>query len=345
MANHSRRRWFQFSLRTFLVVFTVFAVWLGIQFNRPPITAENLDQLSVVARMPIDVWEIEWSRDGSRAAFLVWGKPAEIREAKTLFRFDSLGIGKAPIHVAFSPDRNVVAYCENSSKVEIQRLDTGKVLTIDTGNAQPAMEFSPDGTILGTGGYGTHAALWDVATGQMLRTLDMGLNAGGLRTVFNKDGKTIAVAHRNSNARLFDVESGKQLCVLSGTMTHQLQFDPSGKWLAVAYVNGDVATFDARTGKLLKRASSGAEELYKVDWSPDGRLLVSAGLHGDIVVWDPDDLSVLRRLAAPEWTISVKFTPDGTRLITAGGARTRNGKREVQVWAVPQPWARWLPWP
>jgi hypothetical protein len=97
--QRSHRRWFQFSLRTLLVALTGVAIWLGVQFNRPRITAENLDQLEVVATMPIDVWEIQWSRDGGRVAFLTWGKPAEIREAKTLFRVGALGVGKAPIHV------------------------------------------------------------------------------------------------------------------------------------------------------------------------------------------------------------------------------------------------------
>ncbi len=324
---------------------TVFAVWLGVKFNPPRITAANLDQLGVVSRMPIDVWEVKWSRDGGRVAFLSWEKPVEIREAKTLFRIGALCVGKAPIHVAFSPDKNLFAFCENNSKVEIQRLDTGEFRTIDTGNAQPAMEFSPDGTILGTGGYGTHASLWDVATGRLLRRLDMGPTVGGLRTVFSEDGKTVAVGHRNSNARLFDVDSGKQLCVLSGRMTQQLRFDPSGKRLAVAYVDGDIAVFDVRTGKMLKFATTGASETYRVDWSPDGRLLASAGREGDIIIWNPDDLRVLRQLDAPEWVINVKFSPDGTRLITTGGDQKRGGKREVQIWAVPQPWARWLPWP
>ncbi|HUY87162.1 MAG TPA: hypothetical protein VMV10_00355 [Pirellulales bacterium] len=237
------RRLFQFSLRTFLIAVTVFAIWLGLQFNRPKITAENLDQLEVIATMPVDLHEIEWSRDGSRVAFLGWEKPAEIREAKTLFRFGSLGVGKAPIHVALSPDRKVVAYCENNTKVEIQRLDTGEIKTIETRNPQPEMEFSPDGTLLATGGYGTHAALWDVASGELVRKFDVGPIAGGLTTVFSKDGKTLAVGHRNSQAKLFDVATGKETRVLAGQMTHGLQFDPTGKRLAVSYVNGDIVYF------------------------------------------------------------------------------------------------------
>lgn len=78
-------------------------------------------------------------------------------------------------------------------------------------------------------------------------------------------------------------------------------------------------------------------------WSPDGSLLVSAGRDGDIAVWDPTDMTVIRRLPAPEWVIGAKFAPDGTRLLTAGGGRMPNdGKREVQIWAA-SPWSmRWL---
>ena len=341
MAERSGRRWFQFSLRTFLVCVAAFATWLGMQFNRPRITAENLDQLQVISRMPIDVWEIQWSPDGSRVAFLTWGKPADIRETTTLFRFGSLGVGKAPIHVAFSPDRNVVAYCENNTKVDICWLDERKLLTIDTRSAQPSMEFSPDGKTLATGGSSTHAALWDVATGKLVRMLEMGPIPGGLNVTFSGDGKTIAVGHRNAYARLFDVATGNVLAMLHGRMTHQVRFDPSGKRLAVSYVNGDIAIFDVQTGKRLSNASTGAEETYRAEWSPDGRLLATCGLHGDIIIWNPEDLSIVRRLAAPEWVINIKFTPDSTRLITAGGDQS-GGQREVLIWAVPQPWTRWF---
>jgi hypothetical protein len=35
----------------------------------------------------------------------------------------------------------------------------GRVITLDVGNPQPQMAFSPDGNTLATGGYGTLSSL------------------------------------------------------------------------------------------------------------------------------------------------------------------------------------------
>jgi len=43
----------------------------------------------------------------------------------------------------------------------------------------------------------------------------------------------------------------------------------------------------------------------------EGDILATAGLHGRLTLWDPKDLSVLKELSVPEWTISIKFSPDG----------------------------------
>ena len=45
--------------------------------------------------------------------------------------------------------------------------------------------------------------------------------------------------------------------------------------------------------------------------------------------------NLLRRLPAPEWVISIKFSPNGSRLITGGGGPTVGSKRSVTVWGVP----------
>jgi WD40 repeat protein len=337
------RGWLQFSLRSLLVVVTAIAIWLGTQFNRPRISISNINQVQVVSQIASDIHEIEWSRDGGRVAMLGWELPVEIYEAKTLIHYRTLGKDKKPIHFAFSPDDNVFAYCENSSKVELLHADTGAVQVIETRQPQPAMTFSADGKILGTGGYGTSASLWDVPSGELVHTLDVGPTAGGLRVVFSPDGKTVAVGHRNSNACLFDMATSEKLAELPKRMTHQLDFDPKGERLAIAYVDGTVGIWDVSNGKMLHLASTGAEEMYRVTWSPDGSLLVSTGLKGDIIVWNPTDMSIIRRLPAPEWVIGAKFTPDGSRLLTAGGAGSRaSGKRSVQIWAVPPWWQGWI---
>lgn len=344
--NHKpRRRWLQFSLRSFLIVIAVVAACLAAKFNHPRITPANIDQMRVINTIASDIWEIDWSPDGRRVVLLGWEGQADIHEAKTLIHYRTLLADRKPIHFAFSPDENVIAYCENSRDCEIYRFDTGETKTIKTVNHQPRMAFSPDGKILGTGGAGTQAHLWDVASGKLLRSLDMGPVVGGLGVVFSPDGTLAAVSHRNSDARLFDVATGNILQTFAKSMTQHVSFDPQGKRLAIAYVDGTVALWDVATGKQLAIRETGGEEAYGVEWSPDGRMLLSSGRKSDLVVWDPRDMTILRRVPALEWVIGAKFTPDGTRLITAGGASgstLRQSDRKVQIWAVPNWWDGWI---
>jgi WD40 repeat protein len=145
------------------------------------------------------------------------------------------------------------------------------------------------------------------------------------------------VGNRNFTTRLFDASTGELLHILDKKMSHQLKFHPNGKTLAVAYVDGSVGLWNVADGKLLHMAQTRAKEIYVLDWSPGGEILATAGLHGSLTLWDPKDLSVLKELSVPEWVISIKFSPDGTRLLTAGGADAAPSRTEkVQVWGLPK---------
>jgi WD40 repeat protein len=159
--------------------------------------------------------------------------------------------------------------------------------------------------------------------------------------VFSPDGKILALGDRNDVTTLFSVATGKQLLTLPKRETQELMFHPSGERLAVAYCDGKVRLWEIPSGKLLAEQDSEAEEIYTLDWSPDGQLLATAGLNGDISIWD-QRLKLLHRLPAPEWCISVKFSPDGTRLITAGGSATDREQRGVTVWGVPPSLSQWF---
>ena len=325
------RRWFQFSLRTLLLVTTLVAVWMGLLSYRVRLSPTNITGLRQVAQINEDVFKLCRSPDHKRVAFVQWQKPVEIRSASDLRPLDT--VDGPLIGFAFSPNPDIIACCENTKIAEIRNLRTGTVFKLDTGNDQPGMAFSPDGTLLATGGYGNAVRLWRVSDGTLLNVLDTGPATGGLSPVFSPDGKTLAVGNRNSTTIIFDVAYGNKLCVLPKGVSQELQFDPSGTRLAVAYCDGSVALWDiAAGGKLLAERHTGAQEIYTVDWSPNGEMLAAAGSHGDVVVLDGQDLRVLARIPWQEWVISVRFSPDGSRLLIAGGQRQPGGQRSVEVW-------------
>jgi WD40 repeat protein len=328
------RSWWRLSLRTWLIVITILTIVVGWLSRRQALTPTTASDLTEVATLDKDVWQIAWSPERSRMAVLGFGSSAEIRDSLSLQMIETIGEGKKLIHFAFSPEPGVVAFCKNGKTAEILDRNTGRLIVLDAKNDQPQMVFSPDGKMLATGGYGSSARLWRVSDGTLLQTLDIGPTVGGLTPVFGPDGKIVAVGNRNSTTYLFDTATGALLRTLDKPSSHEPEFSPDGRTLAIAYVDGTVALWNVEDGTLKCERKTSAEELYDVDWSPDGRMLATAGLKGKIALWDPADLSVIREIDAPEWVIGLRFSPDGRNLITAGGSRVPGGKRSLKIWGV-----------
>jgi WD40 repeat protein len=296
------------------------------------ITPGNLARLRVIHEIDDDIWEIRWRADGTELAFLHWEQPVQILDPATLKVRGTVAEGRRIIHFAFGKDLDVHAFCENSSSLHLVSAQATEPIELETRNSQPQMAFSPDGKLLAAGGYGTVARVWTVPDARLVHELDVGPAEGGLTPGFSPDSRLLVVGNRNAETCVFDVETGERRFLLPLRMTHGFRFDPTGQTLAVAYVDADLALWSMESGQLIRRVKAAATELYRADWSPAGDLLVTSGLGGRITFWDPRDLTLLRELDSPEWVIECQFSPDGTRLFTAGGGSNPGAARKVRVW-------------
>lgn len=306
---------------------------LAARSNRR-ITRDNAADLVRISKIDRSTHRIVFRPDGKQVGFVEFDKQVNVYTTGGETSVCDFGEGQRVVDFDFSSDLNQVAIGENSRTATIIRIDDGAEIRIDTGQSQPSVKFSPDGLALVTGGYGKEAKLWSATTGKLLKKFDVGPADGGLTPVFSPDGAILAVGHRNCRTFLFDVATGKWRCTLPFAMSQGLCFDPTGKTLAVVYVDGSLSLWNP-DGFLNQRVQSAADELYSVDWSPDGSVLVTAGHHSQVTLWDAKDLSILAELDSPDWVICAKFSPDGTRLMFAGGDRHGQGNRELQTWAVP----------
>src|SRR5262245_2052534 len=300
----------------------------------PPLTPDNVAKLQPVGEIPIDGWELFWGPKGGEFSILQWRGPVDVPDAKTFKPLRKVAADRQLAHIAFARGGDLVAWSDNLTKqVEITELSTGKARKIDVGGTQADVRFTPDGKFLATGAYGKQATLWNVDTGEKVRTFDTDTD-GGLRVVFTGDGKKLALSNRNSTTSIYEVATGELLHELPRRMTQEVRFNPGGTLLAAAYVDGTVGLWDVATGKSLHERATGGKEVYSLDWSPKGDLLATSGLEGKIIVWDPKELKPLKELDAPEWVIQVRFSPDGSRLFTAGGTALRSPDRKVTVWGI-----------
>ena len=112
----------------------------------------------------------------------------------------------------------------------------------------------------------------------------------------------------------------------------QVEIDLIKQWITEGAVDdtpaGAKRTFDADHPPIYTRPPV----VTSLDYSPDGQLLAVAGFHEVLLSKADGSELVARLIGVSERIESVKFSPDGKRLLVTGGLPGRMG--EVQVWDV-----------
>src|SRR5262249_48721949 len=106
--------------------------------------------------------------------------------------------------------------------------------------------FSPDGRRLATGGAENTVKIWDVQTGEELRT------------------------HRGHGGEVYPLAFSP---------------DDNGRWIASAGEDSTVRVWDSHSGKLVRTFRGHRGLVSSVAFSPDGRRLVSGSRDKTVKVW------------------------------------------------------------
>jgi COMPASS component SWD3 len=141
-----------------------------------------------------------------------------------------------------------------------------------------SIAISPDGQTLVGSDWNSTASVWDLSTGNEIRTF----NAHGV--AISADGQTL-ISAGNGEIKVWDLPTGNEIRTFKGDTSPMIAISADGQTL-VGATRKEIKVWDLPTGEevqILK--SSHTKEIKSVAISPDGRTLVSGSVDCTIEVW------------------------------------------------------------
>ncbi|MYF54797.1 sigma-70 family RNA polymerase sigma factor, partial [Candidatus Poribacteria bacterium] len=233
-------------------------------------------------------------------------------------------------HFAITHDKFAVG---TETTIELWDTTTGEIMSTLKGNISLlALEFSPDGTRLASAGINNETIplqLWD--TDSKESTL-LQKHTGWVNVLaFSPDGKMLASGGTDKSVQLWDIATGKPLTTFTGHTSGitTLTFSPDNCTLVSGSADGTVRFWNIKTEILLPTRITGhtmyveAAAMFK-----DNITLASVAYDEVISLWDVRTLQktsshILQKTDIypdrhQNWFSASAFSPDGTKIISAG---------------------------
>ncbi|WAL62333.1 WD40 domain-containing protein [Thermocoleostomius sinensis] len=230
--------------------------------------------------------------------------------------------------VCFSPVGDWMAIGEASGKVRLYNSEGELFICEGHMGWVRSVSFSADGELLASAGDDRIIRLWNVRTGQCLKTLSGHTDL--IRSVcFAPQSLLLASGGDDRTVKLWNVETGQCVTTLTGHEGRVLSvaFSPDEQQLASGNSDRTIRLWDVQTGKNSAIFRGHSAKIWTVAFSPDGLHLVSGGADKTVRLWD-------RQTGDCRWVVrdhikavlSVCFSPDGSVVASSSDDQT------VKLW-------------
>ncbi len=190
-----------------------------------------------------------------------------------------------------------------------------------------SVAVTPDGKRAVSGSFDATCIVWDLETGEALKTLSglSHINGWVHSIAITPDGKRAVSASYDSTCTLWNLETGKALRTLSGhkNSVNSVAVTLDGKKAVSASLDNTCILWDLETGKALKTLAGHFLPVNSVAVTLDGRKAVSASNDKTCIVWDLETGNALKTLSGhANFVYSVTVTLDGKKAVSASQDKT-----------------------
>ena len=312
----------------------------------PPLNSTARPQTGPIERIEVPhPARLQWSAAGDQL-YITTFNGLVIYNALAFQTLHSHDLEEPVILLDVSAASSLAAMRQENGWIDIVSLpDFDPVQSIQVAPDYPASgSIAPSGEWLVTSAPDEIAALvWDIATGEQVRTLTGFETAAPVYTVYFAPGGDQLVWWARGTVQLQDFETGE----LGQPVQHEdfvsaITLSPDGQTLVTAAagtVDGEfqplVLLWDAARGDLLGEPKSAVllpgQPVNALAFSPDGQTL-AAGAGTEIILWDAASQQELTRLKGhSEGITALAYSPDGRYLASASSDGT------VLLWQTDQP--------
>jgi WD40 repeat protein len=320
-------------------------------------TADGRFLVGVAGHKDVVVWDVAEAREVQRLAGAGWslalapdGRTAAVgKEREPVVGVWDLLAGEllqehrlhedhgVEVRVAVSPDGAVLAAGDTNDVIHLWDLASGtERRQLEHGHILTALAFSPDGQLLGSGGWESFASsvkLWDAATGE--RIIRTGGHHNMVEAVaFSWDGRRVVTTGWDRAVRVWDPATGEEICRCEGehVLTKVVVFSPDGTLVAAGGGANYVCLWEAATGREMRHLAGQDDGVRALGFSLDGRTLISAWGNGLVLRQETDTGKELGRLRVHDGPrFSAAISPDG-RLLALVDRQDWISDHVVRVW-------------
>jgi WD40 repeat protein len=280
-----------------------------------------------------EIQDLEFAPDGGAFVSASADNTARVWSLETGETLNRVTVPGAMMQAAaFTPDgaRLITAATAASDRIRLWDLATETTIRTFADHAWhvPDLGFVRSGHLV-TAGEDSVVRVWDVDTGELVRTLTWA-SQSVVGMVVAPDSRTVIVGGGDGRIMAWNAETGEVLGELQGEPSSAIRGIATVGWVITANVDNTARLLDLTSGEtLLDFVGHCTSTTRGVDFSPDGLTVLSGGAETSTRLWNRSDGTLQRTFDGQgAGTAAAAFSSDGKLVLTTRG----HPQPMVQLW-------------